>query len=159
MPIPFCLKRQFHVKLLLPNTDKICMRTTLNDNSMKVLRSLGMFIAVFAIVLTAGVGAQEEKEGTVQDRTVSEKPVLTSLDRGPQGFDQRILVQDFIAKKDKIENLLHKQQMYEKLLTDVQKRTDELERVIENEKKEILLKKLNEINEQIKLINQNTQEP
>jgi FtsZ-interacting cell division protein ZipA len=56
-----------------------------------------------------------------------------------------------------MEGLLRKQQMYEKMLTDAQRQADELERIIASEKRDMLLKKLNEINEQIKLVNQSAQ--
>jgi hypothetical protein len=113
-----------------------------------------MFVAVcVAIASAAEEGQEAAREGSGQSNTTA----IQSLNNGAVGFDQRLLVQDFIVKKEKIEGLLRKQQMYEKLLTDVQNQADELERVIANEKREILLKKLSELNEQIKLVNQSTQ--
>jgi hypothetical protein len=117
----------------------------------------GTFAMIVTVCVTITSAAEEGQQGVQEGSGGSTPTAIHSINNGSGGFDQRLLVQDFIVKKEKIEGLLRKQQMYEKMLTDVQRQADELERIIASEKRDILLKKLSELNEQIKLVNQSTQ--
>jgi hypothetical protein len=131
------------------------------NKEQSIYKSKVLFFGTVSMLVTLCVAiasAAEEGRQSAQEGSGSPTPTaIHSLNNGSAGFDQRLLVQDFIVKKEKMEGLLRKQQMYEKMLTDAQRQADELERIIASEKRDMLLKKLNEISEQIKLVNQSAQ--
>ncbi|MBN1493951.1 MAG: hypothetical protein JW938_07380 [Candidatus Omnitrophica bacterium] len=87
---------------------------------------------------------------------VTTKPAAALQKNVPVGIDQQRVVKDFLAKKDEVEGLLQKQKIYEQLLTDVERRNDELDRIIENEKRQILIDRLREIERQVELVTAST---
>ncbi|MFC1809450.1 hypothetical protein ACFL3D_04955 [Candidatus Omnitrophota bacterium] len=116
--------------------DMIQTSNTLNNKYISMMR-IFMFVMIVLFMAVTMCSAQEDIEHS-------------------KALDQQKIVRDFIDKKERLEELLQKQKIYEDLLGNLQRTNAELERIIENEKRAILIRQLNEINKKVSLVNENT---